>query len=247
MSEGDEGNLGWRAALPADLQKHEALTNIKEVKDLGAAYVDIVGKSKNAIYIPGADAKDEDKAAFNQKINEVRGVPTKPEEYELPFDKKDANYNAEMDSAVRQMFHKVGVDKNQAQALLKEFGELDKKFGGANMEKIEQAAIEKVVAQQKADSDKVMADAATALKTEWADKYDVRVAGSQRFTDNMEKIVPGFKQSAIDSGFGNNPFLVKAFAYLNEAVSEGFFVGGTREGNEGGEGGFFSYPSMDKK
>ena len=244
---GDEGNLGWRAALPADLQKHEALTSIKEVKDLGAAYVDMVGKSKNAIYIPGADAKDDDKAAFNQKINEVRGVPAKPEEYELPFDKKAKDYNAEMDSAVRNMFHKAGVDKNQAQALLKEFTEIDKKYGGANMEKIEQAAIEKVVAQQKADSDKVMADTATALKTEWADKYDANIALAMKAADNMEKVVPGFKQFAIDSGMGNNPFLLKAFAFVGSAISEGSFVGGTREGNDDGKGGFFTYPTMDKK
>lgn len=246
MPENDEGNLGWRAALPVDLQKHEALTDIKEVKDLGAAYVDMVGKSKNAIYIPGADAKDDDKAAFNQKINEVRGVPAKPEEYELPFDKKDANYNAEMDSAVRSMFHKVGVDKNQAQELLKQFGELDAKFGAGNLDKIKQTVAQEVADLIKSDQDKAMATAATALKAEWADKYDFNVTGAQKFADNMEKVVPGFKQFAIDSGIGNNPFLLKAFAYLNSAVSEGTFVGGSREGGDE-KGGFFNYPSMDKK
>lgn len=244
---GDEGNLGWKAALEPDLQKHEDLADVKEVKTLARSYVELKGKAKNALFIPGADAKEEDKAAFNQKINEVRGVPAKPEEYELPFDKKAADYNAEMDSAVRNMFHKAGVDKNQAVALLKEFTEIDKKFGGANMEKIEQAAIEKVVAQQKADSDKVMADAATALKTEWKDKYDANIALAMKAADNMEKVVPGFKQFAIDSGMGNNPFLLKAFAFIGSAISEASFVGGTREGNEGGKGGFFSYPSMDKK
>jgi len=243
---GDEGNLGWRAALEPDLQKHEDLTDIKEVKDLGRAYVDLKGKVKNALFIPGADAKEEDKAAFNQKINEIRGVPAKPEEYELPFDKKDANYNAEMDSAVRAMFHKVGIDKNQAQALLKEFGELDKKFGGGNMDKIRQTVAQEIADLIKADQDKAMATAATALKAEWADKYDFNVTGAQKFADNMEKVVPGFKQFAIDSGIGNNPFLLKAFAYLNSAISEASFVGGTREGGEE-KGGFFNYPSMDKK
>lgn len=243
---GDEGNLGWRAALPADLQNHEALTSIKEVKDLGAAYVDMVGKSKSAIYVPGADAKEEDKVAFNQKINEVRGVPSKPEEYELPFDKKDANYNAEMDSAVRAMFHKVGIDKNQAKALLAEFGEIDKKFGGANMEKVRQTVAQEISDLIKADSDKVMADAATALKSEWADKYDANIALAMKTADNVEKVVPGFKQFAIDSGMGNNPFLLKAFAFFGSAISEAVFVGGTREAGES-KGGFFDYPSMDKK
>jgi hypothetical protein len=246
MSENDEGNLGWKAALEPDLQKHEDLADVKEVKTLARSYVDLKGKAKNALFIPGADAKDEDKAAFSQKINEIRGVPTKPEEYELPFDKKDANYNAEMDSAVRQMFHKVGVDKNQAQALLKEFGEIDKKFGGGNMEKIRQTVAQEIADLIKADQDKATATAATALKTEWADKYDFKVLGAQKFADNMEKVVPGFKQFAIDSGLGNSPFLLKAFSFLNEAISEATFVSGTRESGDK-EGGFFSYPSMDKK
>jgi len=246
MEVNDEGNLGWKAALEPDLQKHEDLADVKEVKTLARSYVDLKGKAKNALFIPGADAREEDRAAFNQKINEVRGVPGKPEEYELPFDKKDANYNAEMDKAVRAMFHKVGVDKNQAQALLKEFGEIDKKFGGANMEKLEQSVAEKLVALQKADSDKIMADAATALKSEWADKYDANIALVMKVADNMEKVVPGFKQFAEESGMGNNPFLLKAFAFIGSAISESQFVGGTREGGEG-KGGFFSYPSMDKK
>jgi DNA-binding ferritin-like protein (Dps family) len=244
---GDEGNLGWKAALEPDLQKHEDLADVAEVKTLARSYVDLKGKAKNALFIPGADAKDEDKAAFNQKINEVRGVPAKPEEYELPFDKKAKDYNAEMDSAVRNMFHKAGVDKNQAQALLKEFTEIDKKFGGANMDKVRQTVAQEISDLIKADSEKVMADAATALKTEWADKYDANIALAMKAADNMEKVVPGFKQFAIDSGLGNNPFLLKAFAFVGSAISEGSFVGGTREGNEGGEGGFFDYPSMDKK
>jgi hypothetical protein len=246
MGENDEGNLGWKAALEPDLQKHEDLADVKEVKTLARSYVDLKGKAKNALFIPGADAKDEDKAAFKQKINEVRGVPAKPEEYELPFDKKAANYNAEMDSAVRAMFHKVGVDKAQAQALLKEFGEIDKKFGSANMEKIEQTVAEKLVALQKADNEKAMSTAATALKTEWGDKYDTNVTLAMKVADNVEKVVPGFKQFAVDSGMGNNPFLLKAFAFFGSAVSEAVFVGGTREGG-GEKGGFFSYPSMDKK
>jgi len=246
MPENDEGNLGWKAALEPDLQKHEDLADVKEVKTLARSYVDLKGKAKNALFIPGADANDDDKAAFNQKINEVRGVPAKPEEYELPFDKKDANYNAEMDSAVRNMFHKVGVDKNQAQELLKQFGELDAKFGAGNLDKIRQTVAQEVADLIKADQDKAMATAATALKAEWKDKYDFNVIGAQKFADNMEKVVPGFKQFAIDSGIGNNPFLLKAFAYLNSAVSEATFVGGTREGDEE-KGGFFNYPSMDKK
>ena len=246
MEVNDEGNLGWKAALEPDLQKHEDLADVKEVKTLARSYVDLKGKAKNALFIPGADAREEDRAAFNQKINEVRGVPGKPEEYELPFDKKDANYNAEMDSAVRQMFHKVGVDKNQAKALLAEFGVIDKKFGGANMEKVRQTVAQEISDLIKADSDKVMADAATALKSEWADKYDANISLAMKTADNVEKVVPGFKQFSIDSGMGNNPFLLKAFAFIGSAISEAQFVGGTREAGES-KGGFFDYPSMDKK
>ena len=247
MAENDEGNLGWKAALEPDLQKHEDLTDIKEVKDLGRAYVDLKGKAKNALFIPAADAKEEDKVAFNQKINEVRGVPAKPEEYELPFDKKSKDYNADMDSAVRAMFAKSNIDKNQAKELLAGFGELDKKFGSGNLDKIRQGVAEELSALIKADSEKVMANAATALKAEWGDKYDANIALTMKTADNMEKVVPGFKKFAEDSGLGNNPFLLKAFAFIGSAISEAQFVGGMREGGDDGKGGFFTYPNMDKK
>jgi hypothetical protein len=89
MADGNEG-LGWRAALPTDLQNHDLITPHKEVKELAADYVkvrgtaaeletkyaeagnkitDYEGKLKNALFIPAADAPAEKFQEFNGKID----------------------------------------------------------------------------------------------------------------------------------------------------------------------------------
>ena len=120
MTEG----LGFKATLEADIQNHEALTDIKEVKDLGKAYVNLYDKQKNALYAPGADAKDEEKAAFRAKVNEVRGVPDAEDKYKLPFDEKAEGYSPEIDKGIRKMFKDAEVDSVQAEKLMKGFLEM---------------------------------------------------------------------------------------------------------------------------
>jgi hypothetical protein len=231
MEENNE-SLGFKAAFPADLQKHEAFTDIKEVKDLGQRYVDLLGKSKDALYVPSADAKEEDKVAFQTKINGIRGVPEKPEMYELPIDPKAEGYNAELDKGIRQMFHEAGVDKTQAKKLLEQFVKMGGSLVPAQTEKVSKAAVAEFQASEQKRIDKVIADESAKLKTEWGGDYDKKVAVMGRAVENIEKVVPGFKKYAEDSGFGNNPFMVKVFAFIGEAISEDAFPKGGGGGSD---------------
>ena len=247
MGETDNNeSLGFKAAFPPDLQKHEAFTDIKEVKDLGQRYVDLLGKSKTAIFIPQADAKDEDKVAFQTKINEIRGVPQTPDKYDFVVDKKAEGYTPELEKGIRTMFHEAGVDGNQAKKLLEGFVKMGGTLAPAQAEKMKQTAIAEYTASEKAKLDKTIADEALKLKTEWGANYDVNLAVMAKAVNNIEKVVPGFKKYADESGIGNNPFLVKVFAFIGQAISEDTFTKGIpADGGNKQEPGQLNYPSME--
>jgi hypothetical protein len=246
MTDQNEG-LGWKAALPPDLQQHEALTDIKEVKDLGSKYVELAGKSKNALFVPSADAKDEEKAAFRAKVNEVRGVPDAEDKYKLPFDEKAEGYSPEIDKGIRKMFKDAEVDSVQAEKLMKGFLEMGGSLVPAQKEKVVAQAVAQVVADQKAETEKAMAEAEATIRKDWGGDYDKKAAAVRKTVDNIEKVVPGFKTYADESGLGNNPYLLKVFSFFGEAISEDVFLKGARhEADKNQPEGTFNYPSMDK-
>jgi hypothetical protein len=118
-TEGNEG-LGFKAALPTDLQNHELITPFKETKDLASSYVTLHGQNKeletkfadtgkkvseyegrlkNALFIPEADAKEDAIKEFNGKIDGylkekvLKDYILKPKENSTP-EEKAAYYKA---------------------------------------------------------------------------------------------------------------------------------------------------------
>ena len=227
MPENNEG-LGWKAALEPDLQQHADLADVKEVKTLARSYVDLKGREKSALYVPGADANDEVKAAFKTKLNEINGVPQSADKYDLPFDPKAPEYDADLEKTARNLFHKAGLNNEQANTLLQGFVEIGGTQSPKQTEKIKTAALEEFAKGEKTRMDQIVATAAADLKTEWGGEYEKNVAVTMKAVDNIEKVVPGFKKYADESGLGNNPFLIKAFAFIGKAISEDVFVSGSR-------------------
>ena len=246
MPEPNEG-LGWKAALEPDLQNHEALTEIKEVKDLGRKYVELVGKSKNALYVPATDAKDEDRVAFRAKLNEVRGVPATVDKYDLPIDKNAEGYTPELEQSIRSLFHKAELDNAQAKALLEGFKEMGGTLAPAQSEKIKGQVIEAYVAEEKKRQEEEVGKAAEELKKKWGADYDKNVTVMRRAVDNIEKQVPGFKKFADESGLGNNPYMLEVFSFIGKVISEDVFIRGERRPEDDNKPkGEFNYPSMQQ-
>lgn len=241
MAEGNSGDLGWRAALPPDLQQNELLTPIKEVKDLGAGYLDLhnkytetgkkvtelEGRMANALFVPEANAPEEVKAAFFTKL----GRPAKVEEYELvrpqvPEELKDIiTFDDEEDKWFKDLCFRRGLSKEAANSLYQE--QVQRAIATA------QATL--------AENKRKKEESLTILKNEWKDKYDSNFELTKRAMDKFGS--PELKQYLNESGLGNDPHMIKFFYNIGKAMAEDTFMGGGRTGSEGG--GNFTYSSME--
>jgi uncharacterized protein YdcH (DUF465 family) len=234
MGEGD--GLGWRAALPADLQGNETLTSFKEVKDLGAGYLDLTtkhtelgkkvtdyeGKLKDALFIPGDKATDEERASFYTKL----GRPEAPDKYELTRPKlpDGMQYDEEGEKWFREQAHKLGLSKAQAAQI----------FEGYN------ARMDGIVKDIEAKRTKAAQEGVETLKKEWGPEFEANLNLVKRATEAF--LTPDDKKFMDESGLGNHPVLVKLFQRMGKALAEDKFVAGriTKTTPTGA----FDYPSM---
>lgn len=236
---GDDGGLGWRAALPADLQNHELLTPIQEVKDLGASYVDLStkhtetgkkvteleGKLAGAIFKPGDNATDEERTAYFKAI----GRPDKAEVYKLEklTPPEGVTIDQNMEGWFRGIAHQAGLNATQAAMLHKSYA--DAYF-----------AAHKAGEEQKVkDKEKGAED----LKKEWGPKFDENAALVKKATDKF--MTPEEKKHMDESGKGNDPVLVRMFHRIGLAMADDKFVPGSTTSGDKKEKGVLSYPSME--
>lgn len=243
---GDTGNLTggeWRAQLSDDLKANETFTPFKTVSDFAKAHLETAGKAaelegkiKDALFVPGEKATDDERNAFFGKL----GRPEKAEDYVIA----ELDANGITDEKVREAVkarttediawfrgaaHKLGLTKAQAESL---FGEYAKRNG-------------EYFAQMEGQRQKSLDDAMTALKSdpEWA---------GENLTKNLAVVnkamevfgSPELKQVFDSSGLGNNPAFVKFFYKVGKAMGEDKLIQGGPGG--GGEKGWH-YPSMEEK
>lgn len=235
MAESD--GLGWRAALSPDLQNHEALTPFKEVKDLGAGYLDLTtkygeagkktqeleGRLKDALFIPGDKATDEERASFYTKL----GRPEAPDKYELkrPALPEGMQYDETGEKWFRETAHKLGLPNAQAAQLFEAYN----------------ARMDGVIKDIEGKRTKAAQECVEALKKEWGGEFDANLNLVKRATEAF--LTPEDKKFMDESGLGNHPVLVKLFQRMGKALSEDKFVRGqiTKPTNPAGT---FEYPSM---
>lgn len=241
MGENDSGNLGWRAALTPDLQNHERLTPIKEVKDLASGYVDLAtkydeagkkiegyeGKLKEALFVPGDDATDEVRSAFYAKL----GRPESPDKYGIK--RPDAwpenlPYDENMEKGFREFAHKMGLPDKSTRLIYEWYTGNFVKAAKAEME-----------SRQKA-----LTEGASTMQKEWGDKFDENSKVTQRAV--LAFGGEPFKKFLDDSGLGNHPDFVRTFYNIGKAMMEDKFVDGDKSGPKK-EPGKLSYPSMEQK
>jgi hypothetical protein len=112
---GGNNTPAWAAQLDGDLQKNEKLTSFKTIGEMGKAFLETSGKLENAIFPPGENATDEDRAAFYNKL----GRPETLEGYSIskPEGIPDEFYNTESEASFRKLSHETGLTDAQAQGL----------------------------------------------------------------------------------------------------------------------------------
>jgi len=188
-------NDDWRSSLSDDLRENPTLNNFKDVESLAAAHVNLkshLGRDKITKPVTEDDWND---------VYKFLGRPETPDEYEvaLPDEKPDAikaQFNDETIGAFRAKAHELGLNSNQVSELIgwqannltSQFSEYENQQG----QSIEQGE--------------------KALKEEWGRAYDQNIKFAHKAFDEYggEELATLMEQS----GLGNNPAVLKAFANI---------------------------------
>lgn len=241
------GNLTggeWRAQLSDDLKGNEAFTPFKTVSEFAKAHLetagkvaDLEGKVKDALFVPGENATDEERSAFFAKL----GRPEKAEDYVIAGMDVQGITDEKVREAIkarateditwfRGVAHKLGMSKGVAETLFGEYAKRNAEY----------------FALMEGQRQKAMDDAMETLKKdpEWA---------GENFTKNLVVVnkameafgSPELKQVFDASGLGNNAAFINFFYKVGKAMGEDKLVGGTPGGTKDKKG--WGYPSMEEK
>lgn len=199
-----------RAGLPEELRGHPALASYTSLEGLARSHVAaqrMVGKRIE-------DASPEELGRHYAR----HGRPEKPEAYDFGAspgaDGGATAQQGELERSARAWFHDAGLSQRQAEVLYRNWND----FAAAQARDSEITAAEG------------RAQAERELRSEWGRIYDRKVATASR-------AVAEFGGEALaayldETGLGNDPRLIRAFARIAELVGEDSLVGeGDRQGD----------------
>jgi hypothetical protein len=240
---GESSAPAWTAQLPQEMRSHEKLTGYKTIGELGKAYLDLEGKSANAVQLPGENATEDEVNSFYAKL----GRPGRPQDYKfdevkLPDRFAGMKDQVEQDSkAFRSIVHKLGLNTKQANELNKFYSERvndwDKAIAGFEAQTLEAGK--------------------EVLSKMWGDKVTENVELAKRSVLTIAEkagVAKEIGEYIKMPGIGNDPVWIRLFAEIGKAMSEDT-TGGTKMGkNEPGDvkrdaigRAVLDFPSMKKK
>ena len=215
----DTGN--WMDSIPEDLRGDSSLADIKDVAGLAKGYVHaqkMIGADK--VVLPAADAPQEDMDAFYNKL----GRPEKADGYEVPTENMPAEIpvDGELIGKFFEEAHRVGLSKSQAAALVRWQTTLQQDQMGL----YEQQNIE---AMQQSES---------AMRKEFGNAFEEKLSMAQDVVKKFggDELV----QVLNETGLGNSPEVIRAFANIAKVISNDEVIGG------GGRQTFMSSPAESK-
>jgi len=224
----EDGNTpAWMEQLTDDLKGNEALTQFENLSDLGKSFVDLHGKSANAIQLPGEEATDEERGAFFNSL----GRPETPDGYkvERPQMPEGLIYDEEGEGKLKSTLHDIGLTGDQ-------FGKVYKAYNANAIE-----AYTEIQKERAARHDR----AVEALQQKWGDKYEGNAKMAMGF---VEKTDPKFAKYLEASGWGDNPPMIEFFHTLAMKIDDDkMLLGGPGGGGGEGDDADAIYPEMAAK
>tara|TARA_R110002126_G_scaffold75281_5_gene187787 strand:+ start:816 stop:1646 length:831 start_codon:yes stop_codon:yes gene_type:complete len=186
----------WRASLPEDLRENAALQKYTTVESLAKGYVNassMLGRDK--LVMPNSDEEWTDIYGKLGRPEEAAGYKfdehTMPEGYAI---------DESLISDFQEKAHQAGLSEKQANELYGWYvGNQAQQFEGM----VNNAEEEIVNAQ-------------TDLRKSWGNAYDQKFSAAERAVREFggEEL----QQALADTGAGNNPTLIKAFALIGEKL-----------------------------
>ena len=190
----------WMEQLPDDLKGNELLTGFRTIGELGKKFIELDGRVKKSVLLPGDDATEEERAEFFNRL----GRPETPDGYELkrPELPDAIHYDEEQEAEFRKTAHQLGLTSEQAKGLYDWY--------------------HRMVLNAYNDAEKARAElkeqAVKTLKSEWGDGFDEKVEIARRAVEKFGG--DELKKFLDDSGLGDNPILVKAFYEVGSRILE---------------------------
>lgn len=222
----------WRDSLPEDLREVGSLKDIPDIATLAKAYNDAQSFIGRSVRIPGEDAGDDVWSDFRGKLTQVPGIAQVPTEAS-PEEEWTAFYNSmgrpeapdgykigestdpDTDAAILEQFHKVGLSNGQATAMME--------WMRSGNDQVDEQYTQ------------IREEAVGELRKEWGNAYDDKIADARNAlrTYGGDALI----QELDESGMGNSPALIKAFAGVGANLTEAGPMG------EGGQRSFTMTPT----
>ena len=233
---GGGGEPTFNDSLPEDLRTNESLANFKDVGGLAKSYVEMKSMQGNSIRIPSAEASDDDRKSFNEKMisqmpslmlkpdfdnaeqsNEFYRTLGAPEEaggYEMPT-VEGIEMPEERGAALQKIAHEAGLTKSQFDKVMTAAMGLDV------------AAVETRTANLKVEAE--------ALHAEWGMAFDERkgtVVAVAKHTGAPDRLIAAIE--ADEAGNDTMQWLLKMSAFVKgEGVELGKQTNDDVDGNNG--------------
>lgn len=205
----------WRTGLDPEIKDHPCLKDFKNEKEVVKSYVNVqrlIGVDK--LPMPPADAKPEAREKFLNDVYDRLGRPKESKDYKLGDVKLPEGVNLKVDpkgvDVLKAEAHKLGLLPHQLDGLYKWY-----MTDTANKVK----AYNENIVKERQDSE-------AALRSEFGAAYDAKVAKAQEL---LNKFGGNDYKQLLDSGFGNNPAVIRFMSKMAEAISEDVFEKGGGE------------------
>ena len=199
----------WVHQLAGDLKGNEQVTKHQNMNDLVKDYLSYAERADRLVELPGDDADEQVRAAFLDKLR-----PASPDDYPLekPEFPDGMEYNAEFEAAFRAKMYELGLTPQQAREMY--------------AFQLQDAINEHQSGRQE------QAEAINALKKQWGDQFDGNVAEVQTAFKTIAGKVgdPQLAQRMVESGYGNDPDMLKMFHGIWQMIKPDTLVGGSTEG-----------------
>jgi len=206
----------WRSGLDADIKDHPCLKDFKSEKEVAKAYVGaqrLIGVDK--LPIPKDYATNpEVRGKFLNDVADRLGRPKESKDYKITDvkfpDGVDVKKDPDFVNGLKAESHKLGLLPHQVDGLYSWYMTLAGNKIKAHGEGLTKA---------KQDSE-------ASLRAEYGSAYDGKVTKAQEL---LNKFGGDDYKSLLDSGFGNNPAVIRFMSKMADSISEDTF---TRGGGE---------------
>lgn len=218
QGEGGQGAAGgqptdWRTGLDPQIKDHACLKDFKSANDVVKSYVNVqpmIGLDK--IPMPPKDAKPEVREKFLNDVFDRLGRPKEAKDYK--FSDVKLPEGMKIDPAgletLKTEAHKLGLLPHQLDGLFKWY---------ANDVSAKHNIHNEQMTKSKQDNE-------ASLRTEFGSAYDAKVTKAQAL---LNKFGGDDYKVLLDSGFGNDPAVIRFMAKMAENMSEDSLNKGSSE------------------